>query len=172
MSFSHKLFVGLVFNLNADTTYQQVDGFGGAFTDSAGLNIASLSPAAQNQLLETYFSSDGNAYTFGRVPIAGSDFSVRPYTYADKEFDEALSKFNLTEEDHLYKMPFIKKAFELSNGTLRLLAAAWTAPPWMKTNEDFNGLGFLREEYYRSWSHYHLKYAFFLLWAFNTCFLL
>lgn len=154
-------FAGLVFNLNADVTYQQVEGFGGAFTDSAGLNIAALSAAAQNKLLEAYFSPDGNAYNFGRVPIAGSDFSVRPYTYADKEFDEALTQFNLTDEDHLYKIPFIKKANQLSNGSLRLLAAAWTAPPWMKTNEDFSGLGFLREEYYRSWSHYHIKWVYF-----------
>lgn len=39
-------------NVDVETTYQTVFGFGGAFTDSAGINIKSLSPETQQNLLK------------------------------------------------------------------------------------------------------------------------
>jgi len=39
--------------------YQQLRGFGGAMTDAAAVNILSLSPGTQDQLLRQYFASDG-----------------------------------------------------------------------------------------------------------------
>lgn len=40
-------------------TFQKIVGFGGAFTDAAGINIKSLSPAARERLLESYFGENG-----------------------------------------------------------------------------------------------------------------
>lgn len=45
------LFIAHVFTLNASATYQSILGFGGAFTDAAGINIAKLSTAAQEVLM-------------------------------------------------------------------------------------------------------------------------
>jgi glucosylceramidase len=42
---------------------QTILGFGGAFTDSAGINIASLPPQAQDKLLRSYFAPEGNFNT-------------------------------------------------------------------------------------------------------------
>lgn len=39
-------------NVDETTTYQTIHGFGGAFTDSAGINIMSLSPNTQQNLLK------------------------------------------------------------------------------------------------------------------------
>jgi hypothetical protein len=39
------------FSVNASECYQTVKGFGATISDSTGINIASLSPGAQNQLL-------------------------------------------------------------------------------------------------------------------------
>lgn len=89
--------------INRFKTYQVISGFGGAFTDSAGINIASLPEAAQEKLLRSYFSSDGAEYNMGRVPIGGTDFSARGYTYADEE-DENIENFSLQHEDHVYKV--------------------------------------------------------------------
>ncbi|KFP51305.1 Glucosylceramidase, partial [Cathartes aura] len=49
------------FHLILDTTrrYQKVKGFGGSVTDSAAINIQSLSKDAQNHLLRSYFSEEG-----------------------------------------------------------------------------------------------------------------
>lgn len=51
-----------------------------------------------------YFSKDGIEYTLCRVPIGGTDLSTRYYSYDEVPGDVSLSKFNLTEEDYLYKV--------------------------------------------------------------------
>jgi len=84
--------------------YQKIIGFGGAFTDSAGINIKSLPEPMQTHVLENYFSDKGIEYTIGRVPIAGSDFSTYPYSYCDEPNDDDLTYFSLTKEDLIYKV--------------------------------------------------------------------
>ncbi|KAG8229339.1 hypothetical protein J437_LFUL007147 [Ladona fulva] len=144
--------------VEADLKYQRIIGFGGAFTDAAGINIESLSPAAQELLMQSYFSQLGTEYNIGRVPIAGCDFSTRTYTYDDIPGDILLSHFNLTQEDFLFKIPLIRRAIDLSNGSLILIGSAWTAPPWMKTNNDYSGFGFLKREFFQLWAEYHIKF--------------
>ncbi|NWX12788.1 GLCM Glucosylceramidase, partial [Aegotheles bennettii] len=94
------------FHLTLDTAqrYQKVKGFGGSITDSAAINIQSLSQDAQNHLLRSYFSEEGIEYNLVRVPMASTDFSVRLYTYADAEGDFELKHFHLTEEDTRMKV--------------------------------------------------------------------
>ena len=81
-------------------------GFGGAFTDSTGLNIDKLSPESQESLIRSYFAPEGIRYDTCRIPIAGSDFSTRPYSYDDVPGDTTLTFFNLTMEDFRYKVNF------------------------------------------------------------------
>lgn len=45
------MLTGARFKINTSKTYQKIKGFGGAFTDAAGINILSLSKGAQNNLL-------------------------------------------------------------------------------------------------------------------------
>lgn len=56
------------------------------------------------------------------------------------------------------QIPFIRQAMDLTDGALRLVGTAWTAPAWMKTNNQKSGLGFLKEEYYQLWADYHVKF--------------
>ncbi|NWS18258.1 GLCM Glucosylceramidase, partial [Pachyramphus minor] len=103
---SHSVCVPPDFHLTLDTAqrYQKVKGFGGSITDAAAINIQSLSKAAQNHLLRSYFSEEGIEYNLVRVPMASTDFSVRLYTYADAQGDFELRHFNLTEEDTKMKV--------------------------------------------------------------------
>ncbi|KAH9396804.1 hypothetical protein TYRP_003102 [Tyrophagus putrescentiae] len=90
--------------INQTITYQRIIAFGGAFTDSAGINIASLPDQLQRQLIKDYFSLEGGiGYSLGRVPIGGTDFSPRPYSYDDhNQGDESLKHFALQPEDFNY----------------------------------------------------------------------
>ncbi|XP_011305242.1 glucosylceramidase [Fopius arisanus] len=144
--------------LDPTTKYQTICGFGGAFTDAAGLNILSLSVPTQQQLIQTYFGRNGNRYNLGRVPIGGSDFSTRPYTLDDIPGDTTLANFSLAPEDISYKIPYMKKALDL-NPDLRFIAGSWTAPPWMKTDNQYVGLfGELKTEYYQTYADYLIKF--------------
>lgn len=94
-------------NLTVDrnTEYQTIIGFGGAFTDSAGINIYSLPKDLGQLIIDNYFSPDGIEYTIGRVPVGGADFSTRPYTYDDDhDGDFDLDHFALQDEDFKYKV--------------------------------------------------------------------
>lgn len=59
--YHYHLFVGAL-TIDRSTVYQTVIGFGGAFTDAAGINIHSLSNETQEQLLKSYFSTDGEFF--------------------------------------------------------------------------------------------------------------
>ncbi|KAA8591650.1 hypothetical protein FQN60_017024, partial [Etheostoma spectabile] len=141
--------------------YQKIKGFGGAMTDAAAVNILSLSAGAQDQLLQQYFSPEGIGYSVVRVPMASCDFSTRLYTYADTPGDYNLDNFTLAPEDIKMKIPLLQRAQALSPRPLSLLASAWSAPAWMKTNGNepsagqitnysFQALGFTPEEQ-RDW---------------------
>lgn len=43
---------GTIITLNRNIRYQRILGFGGAFTDSAGINIFNISKASQEKLFE------------------------------------------------------------------------------------------------------------------------
>lgn len=90
--------------------------------------------------LRTYFMREGSRYNLGRIPIGGTDFSTRFYTYDDVENDSTLKNFSLASEDADYKIPLIQRALQI-NPDLRFFSAAWTAPVWMKTNDKSFGFG-------------------------------
>ena len=80
-------------------TYQDIIGFGGAFTDAATINIKSLLEETQKKLIDSYFSSSGIGYSVGRIPMASCDFSKRVYSYDDHVNDTDLNYFSLADED-------------------------------------------------------------------------
>ncbi|XP_023312733.1 putative glucosylceramidase 3, partial [Anoplophora glabripennis] len=144
--------------VDPDTKHQNIIGFGGAFTDSTGINIKGLPEEAQKNLIESYFGSSGIAYNLCRVPIGGTDFSTRGYSYDDVEGDDTLEHFALQQDDLDYKIPFILQAKALRNDNIKLFASPWSAPTWMKTNNDWSGMGRLKDEYYQLWADYIMRF--------------
>ncbi|XP_023226915.1 glucosylceramidase-like isoform X2 [Centruroides sculpturatus] len=142
--------------------YQEILGFGGAFTDASGINILSLPAKLQDQLLRGYYSSDGLDYTIGRVPMASCDFSTRVYSYDDVPGDFNLTHFNLTKEDLELKIPLILRAEELQSKSIKLFASPWSAPGWMKNSGKMAGPGVLKGkpggEYYQTWADYFVRF--------------
>lgn len=143
---------------------QSIMGWGGAFTDATGVNLKTLSPSMAENLLESYYGESGLQYNFGRVPIGGTDFSTRAYTYDDaNKTDYKLSGWALATEDYHYKIPFIKRAMSLAKQTssdgLKLFASPWSPPTWMKTNHDFARGSLIDEDkVYRSYAEYLMKF--------------
>ncbi|CAG2172772.1 unnamed protein product, partial [Oppiella nova] len=142
--------------------YQKIVGFGGAFTDAAGLNIKTLPEKLQNRIISDYFSKSGIEYNLGRIPIGGSDFSTHAYSYDDNNKDDFdLKHFSLAKEDLDYKIPVIKKAKQI-NSDLRVFGSPWSPPAWMKNNSELNHGGYLIGEpggkYYKAYANYIVKF--------------
>ncbi|XP_061163463.1 lysosomal acid glucosylceramidase-like isoform X2 [Saccostrea echinata] len=148
--------------VNQNTTFQSIIGFGGAFTDAAGINIQSLSANTQRNLLSSYYSTEGIEYTLGRIPMASCDFSTHPYSYDDTDGDFNLTKFSLAQEDFKYKIPITQAVMKTFKRNLTLFASPWSAPAWMKTNKNMTGKGSLIGQpggpYFKSWALYFVKF--------------
>lgn len=141
---------------------QKILGFGGAFTDAATMTVESLSMKSRINLLKSYFSPTGIEYNIGRIPMASCDFSTRLYSYDDFEGDTNLTKFTLTEEDLIYKIPVIKQAISMSKRNISLFGSPWSSPFWMKTNNNMTGRGEIKGQvggtYFKSWAEYFVKF--------------
>uniref|UniRef100_A0A183BR57 Glucosylceramidase n=1 Tax=Globodera pallida TaxID=36090 RepID=A0A183BR57_GLOPA len=132
--------------VDASQKRQTIFGFGGAFTDAAGVNLNALSGRTRDALLKAYFDQKiGIGYTVGRVPIASCDFSTREYSYLDTPDDFNMTTFALANEDFEEKIPYILKAGQLvGKDRLRMFASPWSPPGWMKTNEQMSKDGQLK----------------------------
>jgi glucosylceramidase len=146
-----------VVNLYPDVTYQKIRGFGGAFTESAGYTLSNLSKDKQKEIAEAYFGESGIGYTLGRTHINSCDFSLGNYAYVEDSQDTDLDTFT-RERDQLYIVPFIRMAQQVSREKIEFLASPWSPPAFMKTNNEMNHGGKLREEYRKLWAEYICKY--------------
>lgn len=138
-----------------DIEYQEIKGFGGAFTEAASTTLDKLSKENREKILKMYFDpEEGNCYNFGRVHMNSCDFSLGNYTCVE-EGDETLETFNV-DRDKLSLIPMIKDAIQYND--IELLASPWSPPAYMKTNGQMNEGGKLKEEYFELWARYYVKF--------------
>ena len=138
-------------------TFQTITGFGGSFTESSAYLLNKLSKENRNIVLEAYFGEDGARYSLTRTHMNSCDFSLSNYSYAPVEGDMKLENFSI-EEDKDDIIPMIKDAMAISKEGFKILSSPWTAPPWMKDNNDWRG-GKLLPEYNDTWALFFSKYV-------------
>lgn len=152
----------VTFAVNQSEVFQSILGFGGAFTDAAGLNILNISTTLQKKLISSYFSQYGIEYSIGRIPMASCDFSTYPYSYDDHEGDFQMQNFSLTKEDLNLKIPIMMSALNMSTRSIKFFGSPWAAPAWMKTNGKMQGAGELKgkagDKYHKAWALYFVKF--------------
>ena len=105
-----------------ERTYQEVKGFGGAFTEAGAYNLSLLAQDNQNAVIEAYFGKDGLHYNLCRTHINSCDFGLGNYAYLEEETDAELTGFSI-ERDEKYLIPMIKRAKESSGEDIVLLAS-------------------------------------------------
>ncbi len=144
------------FVLDETKTYQEMIGFGGAFTESSAYNLIRISKEQREAAIKMYFDPvEGLGYNIGRVSIHGCDFSLNSYTYIE-EGDKELKTFDISR-DEKWVIPLIKDA-EKYAGPIQLLASPWSPPAFMKTNNSMIQGGKLLPEYMDAWAKYYVKF--------------
>jgi len=142
-------------NLVPEVEYQEIEGFGGAFTEATAVTINKLSKENRDKILKLYFSEDeGIGYNVGRVHMNSCDFSEGNYTCVD-ENDETLDSFNL-DRDKRAVIPMVRDAMKY--GELQLFMSPWSPPAYMKTNGNMNHGGKLKPEYRELWAQCYTKF--------------
>lgn len=142
-------------------TYQPIDGFGAAFTDSANwLLYTQAQPAQYTSIMNDLFTRNGNGIglSFMRIPMGASDIARSVYSFDDMpsgQSDPSLANFSITH-DQAYIIPVIQQAVSL-NPNLKLMANPWSPPGWMKTTDSMNG-GTLLSTDYTPFANYFVDY--------------
>ncbi|GAB3871020.1 RICIN domain-containing protein [Dactylosporangium cerinum] len=144
---------GSTITVNPNTTYQSMVGFGASFTDSSASLIYNSS--ARNTVMNALFNpSSGIGLSFLRQPLGASDFSLNFYTYDDGAADPNLTRFSVAH-DQAYILPLLTQARSL-NPSLSTMVVPWSAPAWMKTNNNLVG-GSLSTSYEATFANYLVK---------------
>lgn len=136
--------------------YQEIKGFGGAFTEGAAHNFYQMNPSKRQEILEAYFGATGLNYTVGRSHIGSCDFSFGNYNYAPSA-EANLVDFSLDCDRDLL-LPFIKECMAHAGKKITLMASPWSPPAWMKTTADMLKGGKLKPECYALYADYLIKY--------------
>jgi len=139
-----------------DTRFQTITGFGGSFTEASAYLLNKLSKKNRALILDAYFGSNGARYSLTRTHINSCDFSLGNYSYAPVKGDKELVHFSI-DEDRDDIIPMIKEAMTYSEDGFKIIASPWTAPPWMKDNDNWVG-GKLLPEYNDTWALFFSKY--------------
>lgn len=150
-----------VIRLDTTTRYQTMDGFGAAITGSTAYNLSLMPDSVRRTFLEETFSPQKYGFSYVRVAIGCSDFSLSDYTCCDQK---GIENFALTTEETKYVIPTLKEILSI-NPDLKILASPWTCPKWMKvedlkTRKPYDSWisGQLNPDYYQDYATYFVKW--------------
>lgn len=146
--------------VDENTTFQTIDGFGYTLTGGSAEVINSLNTSKKAELLKELFDTNGYgiAVSYLRISIGASDLNAAPFTYDDMpagETDGSLLHFGLAP-DMTNLIPLLKEILAI-NPNIKILATPWSAPVWMKDNNSFVG-GSLQVQYYPVYAQYFVEY--------------
>jgi len=139
--------------------YQEIIGFGGAFTESAGTVWQKLSAAKRAEVVNLYFSAEeGNGYNLCRTHMNSCDFSLGNYACCDTPGDVELKTFTIDRERKNI-LPFLHAAQKCAGAdNLKLFISPWSPPAWMKDSRQMNAGGKLLPEYRDVWARYYCRF--------------
>ena len=136
--------------LDPASTYQEVLGFGAAFTDAACTLFNQLPAASRERLFREFFHPSEMGFSVCRTCIGSSDYSASVYSFDDGDADPELRRFSIAH-DREYILPMLRLGRQ-ANPDLFLFSSPWSPPGWMKTG------GSMRKSSYAVYARYLTKF--------------
>jgi len=146
---------GAVIELNPRKKYQEILGFGAAFTDAACYTMNRLEPAEREKLLHELFHPAAMGLNVCRTCIGSSDYSTEMFSYDEGEPDPEMQRFSVAH-DQAYVLPILREARK-QNPDLFLFSSPWSPPGWMKAGGSMLG-GSMRQKYFAPYAQYFVKF--------------
>jgi glucosylceramidase len=139
-------------------SFQVLEGFGAAFTESAAVTWQALSPQRRQEFLSACFSRcTGHGYALCRVHMNSCDFSLGNYAHVETSGDVELAGFSI-DRDRQALLPFIQAALKEAGEPVRLLVSPWSPPAWMKDSGRMNRGGKLLPQYRDAWARCYVRF--------------
>lgn len=146
-----------VVNLYPEMTFETMEGFGGAVTDSAAYVYSLMNDRQKKELMDTCFSPEKMGYRLVRIPMDSCDFSLEMYEADSDPEDRVLERFSFARTEK-YILPMLADAQAAAGRPLELMLSPWSPPAFMKTNGQRTGGGKLKPEYREAWAEYLCRY--------------
>jgi len=146
---------GHAITLDPTTTFQEILGFGAAFTEASAYLIDRLAPAARAQFMHELFSPEELGINVTRCCIGSSDYATALFSYDEGAPDPALARFSI-DRDRAYVLPGLLSARHI-NPELFILASPWSPPGWMKNGGSMLG-GNLKPANFAVYAQYLVKF--------------
>ncbi|MDR1527370.1 MAG: glucosylceramidase [Dysgonamonadaceae bacterium] len=152
---------GSVIIVDERQSYQSIDGFGFAMTEGSAFHLHRMSQPERTKILKELFATDANhiGISYIRLSLGASDLNNFVYSYNDLkegETDFELKKFDLGHDRDAI-IPVMKEVLAI-NPRMKILASPWSAPAWMKENNNVRD-GALKKECYDVYARYFVKYV-------------
>jgi glucosylceramidase len=162
--------VSLLFGTNANNypfidvdstqTFQTIDGFGFTLTGGSAYVINQMDAISKASLLRELFGNDSLSIgiSYLRLSIGSSDLNTSVFSYDDMpsgQTDTGLTHFSLAA-DTSDLIPILKQIVAI-NQSIKIIAAPWSAPTWMKNNNN-SVAGSLLPAYFNVYAQYFVKY--------------
>lgn len=159
--------------IDASQQFQEILGFGGAFTEATADNWKQLSSEDQEKIMKLYFADPkdgGHGYTVARVPMGSCDFTLASYNFNNVSGDVDMKFFDtsVAHDESSGMLPMMRDAQDLvkkRGHKLKIFASPWSPPAWMKNLRDgkHSMLGSatpngLNETYQGAWAKYFSKF--------------
>lgn len=160
LSFGTQLNTYPFIDVDSTQTFQTIDGFGFTLTGGSASVINQMPSASKTALLKELFGSDSSSISISylRLSIGASDLNASVFSYDDMPTgltDIPLAHFTLGP-DTTDLIPVLKQILSI-NPSIKIIAAPWSAPVWMKDNGSTIG-GSLLPAYYPVYAYYLVKY--------------
>jgi glucosylceramidase len=147
-------------DVDSTQTFQTVDGFGYTLTGGSAHVISQMDAIGRAAILKELFGKDSSAMgiSYLRLSIGSSDLNASVFSYDDMpsgQTDTGLAHFSLAP-DTSELIPLLQQIVAI-NPSIKIIAAPWSAPVWMKDNHNSVGGGLLAT-YYNVYAQYFVKY--------------
>lgn len=144
-----------VISLDPNTKFQDVLGFGAAFTEASCYMFQQLADGPRQQLLHELFHPSEMGLNVCRTCIGSSDYSTEVFSYDEGDPDPEMKRFSIAH-DQTNVLPVLRLARK-ENPDLFLFSSPWSPPGWMKAGESMLG-GSMRQRYFAPYALYFLKF--------------
>jgi glucosylceramidase len=141
--------------LNPSIKFQEILGFGAAFTDAACYTFSRLSAPAREELFHELFHPSEMGLNVCRTCMGSSDYSTEVFSYDEGEPDPGMNRFSIAH-DKPYVLPMLREARK-ANPDLFLFSSPWSPPGWMKAGGSMLG-GSMRPRYLAPYAEYFVKF--------------
>jgi glucosylceramidase len=141
--------------LDPQKKYQEMLGFGAAFTDAACYTFNRLAAPARDELFHELFDPSQMGLNVCRTCMGASDYSTEVFSYDEGDPDPEMKRFSIAH-DQAYVLPMLRQARK-QNPDLFLFSSPWSPPGWMKAGGSMLG-GSMRQRFFAPYALYFSKF--------------